>query len=1350
MKPAGAPSLRPDHSKYLASLEESRKKIEAKKIKARKELDELSARLKFNPAKKIPNLKSASLELQKIYEDLDRVSNINSDIQDLPEPFQRLANAEHEMLLAAKYEQFSRLQSAEYDCSKIEEAINERRLFDVPKYTASLQDNLETLDEIPSLASFESRNEELKKLLDLLSQSIDISSEDFELNQLEYRKVAAKIFASFSENSKPFFAFLDNRDKPVAERNLSYVGAKWSDNSDEILDKIKAMVEKSIAEKTAEKHRLQVSKFENESEITSSIIEKLTLEKKALEIGSDIRELRREAEEIKNEIATINKNFQKIKNPQDPIERLIRSIGNIFRNFVKTLPADGFLSKFFSSIATPKSKSQEEAEALQKKLEDKKAEIEGLEDKIFNKSQEIEGLGKEIAKHGKLLSAAKKSGKKDAGEEEARDQRIAELDEKNKESAEKLKKLDRHKAAPKATSRADLATKDEITEGLALAQQIESDGVIQAFTARIKAKELTSQNKKKTFENRIKRQFHSIFEIAKRVQAGDVKMVPDALDMSLSGLKVIVDQISVPIIQQALAATLALAKFAHERNRKNSSDRVSEVGKDQASSDLIDEIAAAFTKSYSAMVDGMSPLDRLSDKGVEKFADNLVLQIIGAIGAKSPPWTEAASAGQTEENRSGREEATAAIVSAVAKEENFSTDASKDGEEVLTNQTHKLAHAMVGWALQGKEDGRTPKQLTEFFGKVRFEDEDLEDASKTQNWNAVGLAKRAGIIDSEGNFYSPIGRSEGQEGKDSKYGWRLATEKEEESLREAGRISGYQNFVPSSEIFEEKFTALLGVVEQKDFQDLIQFERREILLRDLVEKCVKEKLQNTSADLHKFLKKEAGEFLNIGTSKRGLRGITRDKDRIRFGEIEELLIEAVDVKFKAEQDRINRSAAVMKAARGIVTKASMLAAAAGAAMTAAERVDISQVGEAIGAAAASIGDAVLHADELAAAATGAVEDAARSAATGAAALASAASELSPEDIENLGITQSLAAVKEIAKQSGLIDKSTQYQAAVTDVVKTALKELTKTKKHCRSEKQLTSVLFLGCFVKDLVDEAEKENVEKFCEGTKHENYTGYENIFRGGTSPFYLRIKRHEGNIIDVRLFQKSTRRFVSDDKEIPLFKSEDSNEIGKDAEKKLAAILRGYKEKIEETKAEKLAAEADAAHVAAQKTERERARAIAPSGALTCGFSAKSAQLHVTDHREPQFTAKTKQDLELKLEEILANFSDTKNMEGMRKDGRRITMPNQEASPFFLSFDLSEEGKITDVKLHSTSKPLDTALPLYDRGTDKIKEARTADIATLLHFYSQLANDTPSHDGVKSATFRGLEQQASPHLLTS
>ncbi len=1349
MKPAGAPSLRPDHSKYLASLEESRKKIEAKKIKARKELDELFTRLKFDPAKKIPNLKSASLELQKIYEDLDRVSNINSDIQDLPELFQRLANAEHEMLLAAKYEQFSRLQSAEYDCSKIEEAINEGRLFDVPKHTASLQDNLETLDEIPSLVTFENRNEELKKLLDLLSQSIDLSSEDFELNQLEYRKVAAKIFASFSKNSESFFAFLANRDKPVAERDLSYVGAKWSDNSDEILDKIKAMVEKSIAGKTAEKHRLQVSKFENESALTPSIITKLELEKKALEIGSDIRELRRDAEEIRKEITTIDKNFQKIKNPQDPIERLIRSVGNIFRNFVKTLPSGGFLSKFFSSLATPKSKSQEEVEALQEKFEGKKKEEEELEDKIFKKSQEVDELGKEIEKHEKLLSAAKKSGKKDAGAEEDRDQKIADLDEENKKSRNKLKKLDRHKATPKATSRADLATKDEVTEGLSLAREIESDDVIQAHAAHIKAKELASQSKKKAFENRIKRQFHSIFEIAKRVQAGDVKMIPDALDMSLSGLKVIVDQISVPIIQQALAATVALAKFAHERNRKSSSDRVSEVGKDEASSDLIDEIADAFTKSYSAMVDGMSPLDRLSDKGVEKFADNLVLQLIGAIGAKSPPWTVAASAEQTKENCSGREEATDAIVSAVAREENFSAEASKDGEEVLTNQTRKLAHAMVGWALQGKEDERTPRQLTEFLGKVRFEDEDLEDANKTLNWNAVGLAKRAGIIDSEGNFYSPIGRSEGREGKDSKYGWRLATEKEEKSLRETKKIFGYEIFTPSSKIFEEKFAALLGAVEQKDFKNSIQFERKETLLRDLVEKCVKEKLQGkSSADLHKFLKAEAGKFLKIGTSGKTLLGIigtTRDEDRIRFGGIEALIIKAADVKFKAEQDRVNRSAAVMKAARGIVTKASMLAAAAGAAMT----VDVSQVGEAIGAAAASVGDAASHADELAADAAGAVVDAARSAATGAAALARAASELSPEDIENLGITQSLAAVKEIAKQSGLIDKSTQYQAAVTDVVKTALAELAKAEKHSRSEKQLTPVLFLGCLVKDLLDEAAKENVEKFCESTEHKDYKGYENIFRDGANPCYLRIKRHEGKIIDVRLFQKSR---IGGDGEVPLFKSEDSNEISKDAEKKLAAILRGYKEKIEETKAEKLAAEADAAHVAAQKAERarEKARAIAPSGALTCGFSAKSAQPHVTDHRKPQFTAKTKQDLELKLEEILANFSDTENMEGMRRDGGRITMPNQEASPFFLSFDLSEEGKITDVKLHSTSKPLDTALPLYDRGTDKIKEARTADIATLLHFYSRLANDTPSHDGVKSATFRGLEQQAAPRLLTS
>lgn len=1348
MKPTSAPSLRPDHSRYLASLEESRKKIEAKKIKARKELEELSARLKFNPAKKIPNLKSASLELQRIYEDLDRVSNINSDIQDLPELFQRLANAEHEMLLAAKYEQFSRLQSAEYDYSKIEEAISEGRLFDVPNYTISLQDNLKTLDEIPSLTAFENRNEELKKLLDLLSQSIDISSEDFELNQLQYRKVAAKIFASFAKNSEPFFAFLANRDKPEAERNLSYVDAKWNDNSDEILDKIRTMVEESIAKKTAEKHRLQISKFENESELFSSTIEKLKLENEASEITHEIKILYTKRPKFKEEIDSISKKIAEIKNPQDPIERLMRSVGKIFRNFVKTLPADGFLSKFFSSLATPKSKSQEELEAWQKKLEGKRKERSELEDQIFIKLQQTEKLGKEIEKHKKLLSATKKSGKKDAGIEEDRDQRIAELDAKNKKSAEKLEKLNRHKATPKATSRTDLTTKDEIVEGLALAHQIESDGVIQAHAAHIKAKESASQSKKKAFENRIKRQFHSIFEIAKRVQAGDVKMIPDAIDMSLSGLKVIVDQISVPIIQQALAATLALAKFAHERNRKSSSDRVSEVGKDEASSDLIDEIADAFTKSYSAMVDGMSPLDRLSDKGVEKFADNLVLQLIGAIGAKSPPWTETASAEQTAENRSGREEATDAIVSAVAKEENFSAEESKDGEEVLTNQTRKLAQAMVGWALQGKEDERTPKQLTEFFSKVRFEDEDLEDAKKAPNWNAVGLAKRAGIIDSEGNFYSPIGRSEGREGKDSKYGWRLATEKEEESLRTTGKISGYQNFIPSSKIFEEKFAALLGAVEGKDFKDPIQIERKETLLKDLVEDYVKEKLQGkSSADLHKFLKTEADKFLKIGTSGRGLHGITRDEDRVRFGAIEKLIIEAADVKFKAEQDRVNRRAAIMKTARGIVAKASMLVAAAGAAITSAEEVDASQVREAV----ASIGDTASHADELAAAAAKTVVDAARSAATGAAALAGAASELSQEDIENLGIAQSLATVKEIAKQSGLMDKATQYQAAVTDVVKTALAELTKTKKHLRSEKQLTPVLFIGCLVKDLLDEAAKENIEKFCEATKHKDYKGYEDIFRDGASPCYIRIKRHEGKIIDVRLFQKSS---IRSDKEISLFESEDSNEINKDAEKKLATILRGYKEKIEETKEAKLTAEVETAYVAAQKVEREkeRARAIAPSGALTCGFSVGSVRPHVTDHREPQFTAKTRQELESKLEEILASFSDTKNMEGMRRDGRRITMPNQEKSPFFLSFDLSEEGKITDVKLHSASKPSDTALPLYDAGTSKIKDARVGDIATLLHFYSRLANATPSHEEVKSARSEqmGTHQKAAPRLLTS
>jgi hypothetical protein len=1349
MKPSETP-LRPDHSEYRTSIAENRKKIEVKKSKARKELDELSARLKIDPAKKIPNLKSASLELQKIYEELDKVSNINSDINDLPELFQRLIDAEHEMCLAAKYEQFVRLQSAEYDCSRIEKAIEDGRLFDVPEYTTSLQDNLKTLDEIPSITEFESRNEELKKLLDLLSQSIDISSEDSELNQLEYRRVAAKIFASFSENSKPFFTFLDNRDKPATERDLAYVDAKWGDNSDEILDRIEAMIKKSIEEKTASKNGLELDKFRNQPELFSATIEKLKLEHQTSEIGHEIEKLRVESGKFKIEIGSINKEIQKIKNPQNPFEQLVRSFGNIFRNFVKALPTDGFLSKIFSSF--PKSKSQKQIETHQEKIEELRAKKEEIEIKVSKKLDEQIVLGREVAKHEKLLSDAAKSEKKDSGEMEARDQKIAELDAQNKKSAEKLERLSRHKSAPKAASRADIPLKDEITEGLDLAKKIESDPVIQAFTARIKARELASQNKKKAFENRIKRQFHSIFEIAKRVQAGDVKMIPDALDMSLSGLKVVVDQISVPIIQQALAATLALAKFAHERNRKSSSDRVSEVGKDAASSDLIDEISNAFTKSFSHMVDGQSPLDRLSEKGVEKFADTLVLQLIGAIGAKSPPWTADASAEQSVKNCRGRDEATDAILSAVAKEENFSAEVSEDGEEVLTNQTSKLAHAMVGWALHEKEEDRVPKQFTEFFGKVRFEDEDLEDSRKTPNWNAIGLAKRAGIVDSKGNFYSSSGRIEGKKGKDSKYAWRLATPKEEEELQANGKISGYENFTPASITFGKKLDALLDVVEQKDFKDPTQLDRKEVLFRDLIEECVREKLRDTSADLHKFLKTKAGVFLNIGTSHRTLRGTERDEARLRFGKIEELVLEAVDVKFEIEQNRISKSSALTKAkaARGLAA----LAAVGGAVAAAVDRgVDLAQVGESIASAAGATGravvDAAAHADESAAAAAEAVTGAARSVAAGAADLARDAAGVSLDDVRGFSENQSLSALKEFAAQSGLVDKSTQYQAALTDVVKSAIAELQKTKKHPYAEKQLAPVFYVGCLVNDFLDEAAKEEIEKFSEPSKHKDYKGYEDVLKNGVSHYYARVKRFEGKIIDVKLFQKSARRFVGDDREIPLFKSADSNEISPTATKIFEEIFSSYREEIERVKAKKIADAADAAYVAAQRADP--AKKVAPSSTLTCGFSVEATRPTVTDHREAQKAIATKQELEIKLKEIMEGFSGTKNMEGMKMEGTKITMPAKDGSPFFLSFNRSDEGVITDVKLHSKSKASGTALPLYEKDADKIKEPRITDIAILLHFYSRLANDTPNPDSVQSTVSHRVEAiTQSPHLLTS
>ena len=412
------------------------------------------------------------------------------------------------------------------------------------------------------------------------------------------------------------------------------------------------------------------------------------------------------------------------------------------------------------------------------------------------------------------------------------------------------------------------------------------------------------------FTNLVSRHFQESFIIAKAIDDGKVNAKANLTSQVISGLNTAMGMIDPGIIGPAASVLLTVAEFANTSREiaktKNAAnfatldeDKVQtpqELAKAQKEvetlrREIVENIARKTFQSYSAEIDGKSPMGLLSDKGQEKFAGALVERIMTTISSNFEFPTEEVPL----LNEDAFKKNTDGYRDNIAKQYGVTVNPNRLAEDkYFSDVSTKINNAMyadfisdhlISSVVHGKVNGIIPQRLEEAATAKGFQGDELTDPTGPKI-TFDGLVSRVGIIDSQGNRYLAKGR-QGKEGAggESKYFFRKADREEEAALKAgAETLKGYVAYTPRLEEFaaakEKTLTAL------NDNPTLIisanSESERAAALQKMIETYKTQKAENPKLDPLDFLKDEKSSGIVTGGKTTGIFVKTRDENRIAF------------------------------------------------------------------------------------------------------------------------------------------------------------------------------------------------------------------------------------------------------------------------------------------------------------------------------------------------------------------------------------------------------------------------------------------------------------------------------------
>lgn len=310
------------------------------------------------------------------------------------------------------------------------------------------------------------------------------------------------------------------------------------------------------------------------------------------------------------------------------------------------------------------------------------------------------------------------------------------------------------------------------------------------------------------FTGLLTKYFQESFIIAKAVNDGKVLAGDNLTDTVLGDLQTAVSYIPAPMIQQGASALLSVAQYANTAQKQAMNRNVTDFAvvsgaetlqAEKLREQIVHNIAKKVYQSYSVRTDGASPLDSLTEQGMQKFAGAIVEQVITQIGSfKLPEPGDIPRFGKEDQEWFRKD---AEFRREISEKYGVKFDEKKlDSDRYFSEIVEKIESKMyvefisdrlIGSVIQGREVGTVSSKVTELGSKVRFEREDLTDPNQSKNFTFQGMVKRVGVVTADGNCYVSQDRVEDIKNEKSKYGFRAATLQEEGALSKGETMVGY-------------------------------------------------------------------------------------------------------------------------------------------------------------------------------------------------------------------------------------------------------------------------------------------------------------------------------------------------------------------------------------------------------------------------------------------------------------------------------------------------------------------------------------------------------------------------------
>lgn len=481
-----------------------------------------------------------------------------------------------------------------------------------------------------------------------------------------------------------------------------------------------------------------------------------------------------------------------------------------------------------------------------------------------------------------------------------------------------------------------ITSPDEIDLGILTAgtkQFVDELGVNREVKEAVRTAEMSRarhENKPAVLRRNLDDAFNQGLVMAQLIHDGKVSMNGDGLDTALGGVQAIAGLL--PVAGTAVSAVAIIARKVNTVRRTLANTSVSEFGRakvDDFESDeaelrkeIFSQLVGTLTTMYSTQVDGLSPMDVLTPKGIKKFADTMAVKILDQVGKFTLPADREIPVLDVIKFQTDRD-----YREGISKNLGIVVDENRlmDPEYLRSVDTKMcaifVAEELTSKLIHGKEQGFVPTKVTEALSKTRFSGDEVEmpvsrpAGAKAPTATFEGLTMRVGIITSEGMRYSADARA------DEKYHFRLATPREEAELKAGSRLPGYSEVavghvapprdeVITADVVASKTSAFVAGLRSSDFKDPDNFGRAEEEVNKFLAAYATAKKADYAKPFHVFLKdyaKSEDGFIKPGdTSRTWLGKLVYDDARTRLHELEPSL-EALASFYIKHQENLARA-----------------------------------------------------------------------------------------------------------------------------------------------------------------------------------------------------------------------------------------------------------------------------------------------------------------------------------------------------------------------------------------------------------------------------------------------------------